>query len=67
MEDFRFVPPVLKLFFLKLPSVKQHFKPKHEGSPFQKASDPCSKATAHKDSQRFWCLLSIIHAHSLEA
>lgn len=31
MEDFRFVPPVLKLFYLKLPSAKQHFEPKHEG------------------------------------
>lgn len=35
---------------------------------FRKASDPCSKVSAHKkQSLRFCCMLSIIHAHRLEA
>lgn len=34
---------------------------------FRKASDPCSKVSAHKkQSLRFCCMLSIIHAHRLE-
>lgn len=47
MEDFRFVPPVLKLFFLKLPSVKQHFKKlltpagKHQLTRIASASGAC--------------------------
>lgn len=40
MEDFRFVRSVLKAFYVKLPSVKQHFEPKREGSPFQKSFWP---------------------------